>query len=40
MKARLFVLTIVLLAGVALGGCGGSDSLSGRTGMLYFYADT
>jgi len=40
MKARLTLLALVLLVVVGVIGCGGSDSLSGRAGMLYFYVDT
>ena len=40
MKVRLLILIVVALLIVGMTGCGGSDSLSGRSGMLYFYADT
>jgi hypothetical protein len=40
MKARLIFLTVVLTAVVGVTGCSGSDNLSGRAGMLYFYIDT
>jgi hypothetical protein len=40
MKVRLIVLAAIVLVFVGVSGCGGSDSLSGRPGMLYFYLDT
>lgn len=40
MKMRIVILLVLMLVFVGGSGCGGSDSLSGRAGMLYFYADT
>ncbi len=40
MKTRFAILAVIALVMVGLSGCGSSDSLSGRTGMLYFYSDT
>ena len=40
MKSRFTLLIAIALLVVSLAGCGGSESLSGRTGMLYFYSDT
>jgi hypothetical protein len=40
MKVRFIILTTIVLLMVVLAGCGSTDSLSGRAGMLYFYSDT
>lgn len=40
MKARSIILLAILLILVGAAGCGGSDSLNGQPGMLYFYSDT
>jgi len=40
MKVRFIILTTIVLLMVVLAGCGSTDSLNGRAGMLYFYSDT
>jgi hypothetical protein len=40
MKTQFIILTVAVLLIVGVPGCGDSDGLSGRPGMLYFYADT
>jgi len=40
MKTRFVFLAVVGLLLLALSACGSTDGLSGRAGMLYFYADT
>ena len=40
MKARFIILAAIALLIVGMTGCGSSDSLSGQSGMLYFYSDT
>jgi hypothetical protein len=39
MSRRLIFLAVVGLLMLGLSACGGSESLSGRPGMLYFYSD-
>lgn len=40
MRRRLVFLIVVGLLMLGLSACGGSEGLSGRNGMLYFYSDT
>jgi len=40
MKRHFTILIALVVIVAVMSGCGGSDSLSGRVGMLYFYADT
>jgi len=40
MKLRFILLIAIAVLVVSLAGCGGSESLSGQAGMLYFYSDT